>query len=242
VPYYGDTLDELAAQAIRYRPEVVTRGTPPEGDVDEVTAAIVKQMAIRAGLDLEAVYDEEELAVVERGPTRWEWVQALARRLEANYPWLARAVIGNITADVKGYIDFPHIQDAIHDIVAAAIGDGPSVIISHSLGTVVAYWVLVDRFPNTDVPLLLTAGSPLGLETIKDRLPQPLGIPNGVTRWLNVTDEEDIIALHASLDATSFVGGIENLTDIENNDEPHAIERYLADPRVGRAIHDALTN
>lgn len=240
VPFYGDVLDSMSEQAIRFRPEVVTRGTPPPGDVDEVTAAMIEQMAIRAGLDIDQVLDEENVSVVERGPERWGWVQALARRLEAKYPWLARTVIGKVTSDVKSYIDFPHIQDAVHDIVVPVLGDGPTVIVSHSLGTVIAYWSLVEHMPNADVPLLITAGSPLGLNTIKKRLPQPLRIPHGVQRWLNVTDQEDIVALHARLDQDTFIPGIENVDDVENGDDPHAIERYLSDPRVARAIHAAL--
>ena len=239
-PFYGDVLDSMSEQAIRFRPEVVTRGTPPPGDVDEVTAAMIEQMAIRAGLDIDQVLDEEDVSVVERGPERWGWVQALARRLEAKYPWLARTVIGKVTSDVKSYIDFPHIQDAVHDIVVPALEDGPTVIVSHSLGTVIAYWSLVEHVPNADVPLLITAGSPLGLNTIKKRLPQPLRIPHGVQRWLNVTDQEDIVALHARLDQDTFIPGIENVDDVENGDDPHAIERYLSDPRVARAIHAAL--
>ena len=239
-PFYGDVLDSMSEQAIRFRPEVVTRGTPPSGDVDEVTAAMIEQMAIRAGLDIDQVLDEENVSVVERGPERWGWVQALARRLEAKYPWLARTVIGKVTSDVKSYIDFPHIQDAVHDIVVPALEDGPTVIVSHSLGTVIAYWSLVEHVPNADVPLLITAGSPLGLNTIKKRLPQPLRIPHGVQRWLNVTDQEDIVALHPRLDQDTFIPGIENVDDVENGEDPHAIERYLSDPRVARAIHAAL--
>ena len=239
-PFYGDVLDSMSEQAIRFRPEIVTRGTPPPGDVDEVTAAMIEQMAIRAGLDIDQVLDEENVSVVERGPERWGWVQALARRLESKYPWLARTVIGKVTSDVKSYIDFPHIQDAVHDIVVPALEDGPTVIVSHSLGTVIAYWSLVEHMPNADVPLLITAGSPLGLNTIKKRLPQPLRIPHGVQRWLNVTDQEDIVALHPRLDQATFIPGIENVDDIENGDDPHAIERYLSDARVARAIHAAL--
>jgi hypothetical protein len=241
IPFYGDVLESLTGASGTYAASVVTRGTPPTETVDPLTAAMVLQMAVRAGIDPEEVYDEEELAVVERGPERWGWVQALARKLEDKFPWLAELVVGQVTQDVKAYIDFPHIQDAVHDIVAPAIGDEPCVILSHSLGTVVAYWVLARHCPNADVRLLLTAGSPLGLDAIKDRLPHPLGIPSSVQRWLNVTDEEDVVALHARLDGSTFVGGIENLTDIENGDEPHAIERYLADRRVGRAIYTALT-
>lgn len=240
IPFYGDVLESLTEASDTYAASVVTRGTPPTEPVDPLTAAMVLQMAARAGIDPEEVYAEEGLTVAERGPERWGWVQALARKLENKYPWLAELVIGNVTKDVKAYIDYPHIQDAVHDIVVPAIGDEPCVIISHSLGTVVAYWVLAQHCPNADVRLLLTAGSPLGLDAIKDRLPHPLGIPSSVQRWLNVTDEEDVVALHASLNGGTFVSGIENLTDIENGDDPHAIERYLSDRRVGQAIYAAL--
>ena len=80
----------------------------------------------------------------------------------------------------------------------------------------------------------------MGLNTIKKRLPQPLRIPHGVQRWLNVTDQEDIVALHPRLDQDTFIPGIENVDDVENGEDPHAIERYLSDPRVARAIHAAL--
>lgn len=240
VPFYGNKLEELSEASVRHAASVVTRGAPPDEAVDPLIAAMVLQMAERAGIRREDVCDEEELRVVERGPERWEWVQALARKLESKRPWLADLVIGKVTKDVKAYIDFPHVQDAVHDIVAPAIGDGPCVIVSHSLGTVVAYWLLADRCRNAEVPLLLTAGSPLGLDAIKDRLPHPLGIPSGVGRWLNVTDERDVVALYAKLDADTFVAGIENLTDIRNGDDPHAIQSYLADARVARAIHQAV--
>lgn len=242
VPFYGDELERLTEASDTYAASVVTRGAPPTDTVDPLTAAMVLQMAKRAGIEPTEVYDEEDLSVVERGPDRWEWVRALARKLEEKLPWVRDLVIGKVTKDVKAYLDFPHIQDAVHDIVVPAIGDEPCVIVSHSLGTVVAYWVLAKLCPNADVRLLLTAGSPLGLNAIKDRLPHPLGIPATVRRWLNLTDEKDIVALHASLDGTTFVGGIENLTDIDNGDEPHAIERYLADRRVGQAIYEGLTS
>jgi hypothetical protein len=58
-------------------------------------------------------------------------------------------------------------------------GGGPFVIIAHSQGTMVAYDVLRQlKKEQCDVRLLLTLGSPLGLEEIKDMFKE--WIPGGV--------------------------------------------------------------
>ncbi|MBI4306809.1 MAG: hypothetical protein HY678_10870 [Chloroflexi bacterium] len=44
------------------------------------------------------------------------------------------------------------------------------------------------------------------------------------------------MAPYSRLDRKSFVGGIENITDVENRDEPHSVERYLQEPEVVRLI------
>jgi pimeloyl-ACP methyl ester carboxylesterase len=151
--------------------------------------------------------------------------------------------IGRFTADVRAYLDRPHIRKAVHDIVAPAITAGPCVVVAHSLGTIVAYRLLVELIAAPSVKLLITAGSPLGIATIKDKLPprgQVLRFPPGVEHWLNVADQRDYVALEASLDRKTFLDGVENILDIDNGDEPHSIERYLADITVARRIARAL--
>ena len=47
--------------------------------------------------------------------------------------------------------------------------DSPTVIVGHSLGSVVAYNVAVNRKPSVTT-LLLTVGSPLGLPAVRSNL------------------------------------------------------------------------
>jgi hypothetical protein len=77
---------------------------------------------------------------------------------------------------------------------------GPVVVVSHSLGTVIAYDVLREsRFAGAVVPLLVTVGSPLGYTEVQDVATQPLQIPAAVRLWANFADPLDIIALDTTL-------------------------------------------
>ncbi len=72
--------------------------------------------------------------------------------------------------------------------------------------------------------------------------PPSLTRPNGVAQWLNGADERDYVALVPRLDQTTFATGIENISDIHNrDDEAHSIIDYLANARIAKVIHTALT-
>ncbi len=202
-------------------------------------------MARRDGLtdqQIEEILDADNLTVAERGPLEWGWVHSLAGYLERKHPWLRDEVLERVVADVKAYTDRPNVRNAVHAIVEPQIGAGPSIVISHSLGTVVAYWILAKILKkNAMVPLLVTAGSPLGLNSIKTKIvPPPRNFPDGVARWMNFTDKRDIVALTETLDKSTFLANIENYTDLSNGDDPHSIAKYLSDSRVARAIQHAM--
>ncbi|MEV6105927.1 hypothetical protein AB0M28_14600 [Streptomyces sp. NPDC051940] len=71
--------------------------------------------------------------------------------------------------------------------------DRPLVVVSHSLGTVVAYEALHEH-PGP-VPLWVTLGSPLALgAVVLDRLvPRPAQCPETVGAWRNYWDRDDIV-------------------------------------------------
>lgn len=241
VPFYGATLDEAASRVVSGPARVLERGeATAEVEFDDFAAQIVLRIVERAGLDRQLAMDEAGLTVVERGPERWEWVQALLRASERKLPWLARFGIGAFTADVETYLESPSAQAAVHNIVIPAISSGPSVVIAHSLGSIVAYKVLVEH-PELRVPHLFTIGSPLGINVIKDHLQHPLRFPSGVGEWTNVSDEDDVVALYSRLDRNTFIEGIENISDVDNGDEPHDIAKYLEDTNVARKLADALS-
>lgn len=244
-PFYGDILDELVKHSSVVG--VIERGDSQTETVDPLVAEIVQHMATRYGLsanEQREIVAKEGEAVVRRGPLDWHWVHSIAVYLDANTPWLTGKVLDRFVADVQAYLNRPNVRQAIHEIVRPAIEASPCIVISHSLGTVVAYWILAKELQGSvTVPLFLTVGSPLGVNAVRTKVvPPPRNFPIGVAKWLNLTDPQDIVALTEELNSETFLPGIENISDIENDDLPHAIERYLADPRVSHAIHSAMNS
>jgi hypothetical protein len=90
--------------------------------------------------------------------------------------------------------------EARREVAATIRAHRPSVVIAHSLGSVVAYEALCAD-PSLAVDLLITLGSPLALPYVLNRLePGPpaeglLPRPPGVHRWLNIADPGDVCAI-----------------------------------------------
>lgn len=238
VPFYGARLDRLTA--LPPAGEVVPRG--PGGDApDPFQAELVLELAERAGItDAEIAAESGEPATA-RGPRNWEWVQAAGRLLSRRSPWLSERVMARFTADVAAYLRSPRTCREINGMVAAELDSGPAVVVGHSLGSVVAYWVLTE-VSQAQVPLFVTLGSPLGIPAVQSYLPKPLGMPRRVRHWFNAADERDEVALFARLDRDVFPAEIENVSDLHNpREHPHGIGGYLADRVVARRICQALT-
>ena len=93
------------------------------------------------------------------------------------------------------------------------------------------------------LPLFITLGSPLGLDTIiyPKLRPQPPSFPVKVKRWLNVADKDDYIAAEPNI-TNLFKGGIppgavfEGGYTVDNGAEPHSSDFYLSKVEVGRPI------
>jgi hypothetical protein len=235
-PFYGDLLQGLVDRLPGNTRTLSRGGSGDDGAADPFEKAFVKQLAARAGVDPNEAL--AELPTRDRGLDTWPGVHAVLRRIERKVPWMAEVAIGEQVEDVKAYISNAFIQSKVNELILPLMQGGPRVIISHSLGTVVAYTILANN-PGLVVPLFVTAGSPLGIRTIQQKLPIPLRIP--ARRWLNISDPDDIVALYPSLDRSTFVDGIDNITDIDNGDMPHSIAGYLSDARVGTILAEALS-
>jgi hypothetical protein len=122
-----------------------------------------------------------------------------------------------------------------------AVG-GPMVVITHSLGTVIAYDVLREpRFADRTVPLLVTLGSPLGYTEIQDVVTKPLQLPTPVRLWANFADPLDVVALDSTL-ADEFQGAPRIADARVDNPAPnnHAACGYLGSSRVRATVTAAL--
>ncbi|MEA2879476.1 MAG: hypothetical protein QOF14_4672 [Hyphomicrobiales bacterium] len=241
MPFYGNVLNDLTMQVRGGSGGVIARGDGAPGTFTPLEEELLREMASNAGVSNEEVRAELGQEVVARGPANWEWVQALGRVLERKVPTLGQRGLGFVH-QVDAYLTRPHIRAAVDDIVRPFLLNGPTVVVAHSLGSVVAFRLLREVASRAVVPLFITLGSPLAINVVKKYLrPPALQIPEGVSKWLNGSDERDYVALYARLDRDSFAEGIENISDIHNRrDDAHAIVDYLGDKTVAKQLHAAL--
>jgi hypothetical protein len=241
MPFYGDVLDGLTNQLYVEESDIIARGSAGPRTFSPLQESLLRGMSEKAGVLNQDVERELGQEVVARSPANWEWVQALARVLERKSPALGKFVLAFVV-QVDAYLTRPHIKQAVDEIVAPTLNQGPTVIVAHSLGTIVSYTLLRGMTPSAQVPLFMTLGSPLGIEMVKSYLrPPSLAVPPGVMFWMNGADERDYVALVSKLDATTFAAGILNDTAIYNrNEDAHSIEDYLSDLKIAQRIYLAL--
>ncbi|MEV0224460.1 hypothetical protein [Streptomyces sp. NPDC050704] len=158
--------------------------------------------------------------------------------------FLLRQLLRRLIPDANRYF-FTEARNAIRDRLRTALdaATGPVVLVSHSLGTVVAYDVLSEqRFARKPVPLFVTLGSPLGYTEVQDVVARPLRIPAPVRLWMNFADRFDLVTLDTTL-ANDFRAAARMIADIPvDNRSPnnHASCGYLRTGRVRSAVTAAV--
>jgi len=232
-PYYGDTLDQIVkGSRLDDAADIVVRGVDPSSPEAEFLTEYLAE--------LKTVVGAPDDAGVQRGPLNWGWVQAFLSVIDKTVPFASAAGVALFTNDVYQYLYRKDLRKVMDDGVRAAFVPGSeAVIVSHSLGTVIAYNVLQDA--TLKVPLFVTLGSPLAITAVKRRL-QPVAHPAAVGRWFNAMDERDVVALYPlTSDHFAVFPPVENMTTVENfTENRHGIAGYLSDKDVARRIHDAL--
>jgi len=154
-----------------------------------------------------------------------------------------------------------HAQNMIRETLARVLKAHRRkeiMLISHSMGTVIAYDVLAQLEPELPIHTLITLGSPLGLPTIMKKiyseqgrdftrektLPTPENITN---QWLNFSDLDDHIAMNYTLrdDFAPNSRGVAPEDVIVKNDyefrrkpNHHKSYGYLRTPELARVIRD----
>lgn len=243
-PYYGDTLDQMAKGASAdAAAKIVVRGVPLSEDEDAFFRAYLEELKA-AGAISEAELDKTLRGPpLERGPLNWGWVQAILSVLDKTVPFASGTGIALFAHDVFQYLHrnaFREVMDA--GVRSAFLPGSEAVVVSHSLGTVLAYNVLNKKSEaSLKVPLFMTLGSPLAIRAVKDKL-QPIAHPAVAHRWVNAMDERDVVALFPlTADHFNVVPAIENLTEVDNfTENRHGIAGYLSDREVASRIHAAL--
>lgn len=244
-PYYGQALfDRVDGVAEDKVASVIMRGATLPNDERDFASAVLEEVAAARGIDRVEIAAVDAAQVRERGPANWEWVQKVLVALDRKVPKASKLSIALATEDVSEYLFNPNITDAIDEGVREAmVDDTPTVVVSHSLGTVVAFKMLKEMTESArwNVPLFVTLGSPLAITAIRRRL-QPIGHPKQVGKWFNALDPRDVVALYPLDDDNFRINpAIENKVDVDNfTDNRHGIAGYLEDQVVARRIHEAL--
>ncbi len=159
---------------------------------------------------------------------------------------------------------FKSVKDIIRNRLANVIRKHKGkeiLLISHSMGTIIAYDVCNFLVPEIKINTLITMGSPLGLPIIMSKIAEEhkifnpeivkLKTPKNISRsWHNYADIEDTVALNYNLsdDFEASSSGVKVKDSIiENNyvanDEhnPHKSYGYLRTPEFSNMLADFLT-
>lgn len=137
-------------------------------------------------------------------------------------------------------------QRLIDELEGAARAGKRIALVSHSLGSVIAYDVLGRAGVN--IELLVTMGSPLGLPPIRQELKDGT-FPTGVHRWLNVFDGLDKVTLPVQEIGSIYTHNGAHLVidrmvrenySPEGKRDPHHWFGYLTCQEVGDALSQFL--
>jgi hypothetical protein len=243
LPYYGDKLDWfITEEKAPLASDIQNRVEPGDREFVVFQAKIAEELRVKAHIADDQVNAEYGANRMPRGPLNRWWVQATLRALEKYGAGMTRNTIETFTRDVFLYATRPDIRDEIHRIVSKHLTEAPTVIVGHSLGSVVAYNILCTAGEGLQVPLFVTLGSPLGIPAVRTKL-LPLRFPSPpLGAWYNAFDTRDSLALYP-LDKDNFpvMPAIENYGGVRNpTNDRHGIVGYLDDPNVTKKVLDAL--
>lgn len=217
-----------------------------EGMRRKMEAAAVAEQAAPSAAEAAAVAGIALERIPLPGPVKRRVMESLLRDVH-HY-------LFNVTFSPRPGVEY-RVRDEIRrrfvDVLKEAVqGPGPHVVISHSMGTVIAYDCL-KRVPECSrVSALFTIGSPLGLDEIQDELKPEWSRRNGFPvekvsgQWVNVFDRLDPVAgFDAELANDYKRNGKTAIKDIHESNQGwwrHNISNYLAGPILRSYLRRAL--
>ncbi len=262
---YGAPKQEMAAHESN---DSIVEASDTEADIewrDELDgdeAQWVESLAGKLSFDAEPPSGDENFT-----PPPFE-----STELEANFEriplpwWLKRRLMKMLLRDVHHYLfnteyqaspDRPavKVQDEIRERMVTALTEGaakegPHVVVSHSMGTVIAYDCL-KRVPDCPrVDALMTVGSPLGLDEVQDKLQPGWSRDDGFPAsklgdsWANVFDRLDVVAGFDPKIANDYrKSGAKLVNDINEQNWGtwrHNISNYLSGSKLRGSLEAML--
>lgn len=242
-PFYGTRLHDLVSGR---------ESTAEPIGLDRVSAAAAAEVFAAespTGSYEQLLYEAASRAgMPQNGPATTEGFGAgLVGALHRPLSWLAARsdldewTIATFLRDVDLYLGDSAVRQAVLDSVMETMPtSGELVLVTHSLGTVVGMDLLARLQDGLDPVLLVTAGSPLGLDGVNERLltrgpHQPLRVRD----WVNVWCPTDAVAIGCPLEDERW-GKLTQLAVSNGRDRAHKIDEYLGHPGPAREIRSVL--
>lgn len=192
--------------------------------------------------------------------------------LSSNFEFVSEMVFKKYFKELEIYYSKqPKVNDSsyksIKDIIRNRLAEtlkkhkGKEIfLVSHSMGSIIAYDVCTFLVPDIKIYTLITMGSPLGFPVIVSKIAEELKIshtkigklqtpPNIQKKWVNYSDLEDNVALNYDLnddyEANSF--GVRVTDEIIQNNysvgeerNPHKSYGYLRTPEFSNLVADFI--
>jgi hypothetical protein len=142
------------------------------------------------------------------------------------------------------------IRQRFVDAVCSRAVSRPHVVMSHSMGTVIAYDCLKRVGACAEVDGFITLGSPLGLDEVQDKLQPGWSRDDGFPHerlageWVNLYDRLDPVCGFDPRLANDYRKGSAGLVEdiaVQNDGAwRHSITKYLRQPQVAGALRRML--
>jgi hypothetical protein len=157
--------------------------------------------------------------------------------IDRGAPFLSAFFISKVLRTVHTYLRSAKARREIDQTVQKVIAEaeGPTTVVGHSLGSVVAYNVLRNNW-DSKVERFITLGSPLAINAVYARLPDYKNLgPFGIKDWFNAFDPQDIVALNP-LQNDHFGSSlkVENVSVVNDTPNHHGISGYFKNPQIAR--------
>lgn len=259
---YGTPDEDIAAHESDNEAAAMTADPSIEedwrGGKDEIGADWIDKMVERYGFDQPPPGGDDNYAPpAEDADGTYERIPL---------PWfIKRRVMKALVRDVHHYLfNIEHsprpgcsyqVQDEIRGrflkvLQDAAADDPPLVVVSHSMGTVIAYDCL-KRVPGClAVDALVTIGSPLGIDEVQDKLhpewTESDGFPSAkvASDWVNIYDSIDVVSRLDPKIANDYkkanVAVVEDINQDNKGLWTHSMSKYLAGSKVRNTFRRLL--
>ena len=240
------------------RIDAVLRGWIVEPATDAVAGLRALSQVMRDyGVDLRSRLSDWQRVVFQEMLTRFEgtdfgqqWMTAFdVIAFIANNSILDGLYIMHRMSDVENYFRDDTIREDVRELFADVLRnhDEPTILIAHSLGTVIAYDAL-RAYADLDVSGLVTLGSPLSIGHFRTNLARTgesgdnLPVPEMLAKWVNVYSEMDPLTLGRGIQRYFEGGGPNGRGPVDREAEntgyldAHSPDQYLRSTETAKAI------